>query len=176
MRYDQDDPYWKDEAFSGTVAEVTVPVSSITGWYDIFLADQLRDFQALVAAGRPPRLTIGPWGHADPAGMAAAIWEVVGSAVRSRAASSRRPGTGAAVRDGHKAVAGLRPVAAGGLPAAALAPALRRGAGAGCQPGLAADTFTYDPNDPTPSLGGPKLDGNGPGPKDNRPLEKRPTY
>ncbi|MBY8875503.1 CocE/NonD family hydrolase [Micromonospora sp. PLK6-60] len=34
-------------------------------------------------------------------------------------------------------------------------------------------TLTYDPNDPTPSVGGPKLDGNGPGPKDNRSLEKR---
>jgi uncharacterized protein len=34
-------------------------------------------------------------------------------------------------------------------------------------------TFTYDPDDPTPSLGGPKLDANAPGPRDNRPLEKR---
>lgn len=34
-------------------------------------------------------------------------------------------------------------------------------------------TFTYDPDDPTPALGGPKLDGNRPGPRDNRPLEKR---
>jgi putative CocE/NonD family hydrolase len=45
------------------VADVTVPVSSIGGWYDIFLPGQLRDFEILRDAGRPARLTIGPWAH-----------------------------------------------------------------------------------------------------------------
>ncbi|WP_308042700.1 CocE/NonD family hydrolase C-terminal non-catalytic domain-containing protein [Micromonospora sp. PLK6-60] len=43
----------------------------------------------------------------------------------------------------------------------------------GVSPASPPSTFTYDPNDPTPSVGGPKLDGNGPGPRDNRSLEKR---
>jgi len=47
---------------------VTVPVSSIGGWYDIFLPGQLRDFQALQTAGRPARLTVGPWVHGRPDG------------------------------------------------------------------------------------------------------------
>jgi uncharacterized protein len=34
--------------------------------------------------------------------------------------------------------------------------------------------FTYDPNDPTPSLGGPKLNPTGAGAVDNRTLEARP--
>ncbi|MFK5073254.1 hypothetical protein ACI4BE_27400, partial [Klebsiella pneumoniae] len=55
----------------------TVPVSSVTGWYDIFLEDQLRDFSALAEAGRTPRLTVGPWWHADPRGMGASVSEVV---------------------------------------------------------------------------------------------------
>lgn len=42
-----------------------MPVSSIGGWYDIFLSGQLRDFQALHEAERPVRLTIGPWTHAE---------------------------------------------------------------------------------------------------------------
>ena len=40
-----------------------MPVSSIAGWYDIFLPGQLRDFRALQEAGRPARLTVGPWTH-----------------------------------------------------------------------------------------------------------------
>jgi uncharacterized protein len=48
---------------SHRVSEITVPVSSIGGWYDIFLPGQLRDFLALQAAGRSTRLTIGPWPH-----------------------------------------------------------------------------------------------------------------
>ncbi|MEV7629030.1 CocE/NonD family hydrolase [Actinoplanes sp. NPDC089786] len=43
----------------------------------------------------------------------------------------------------------------------------------GVNPASPPSTFTYDPDDPTPALGGPKLDGNRPGPRDNRPLEKR---
>ena len=38
----------------------------ISGWYDLFLPLQLRDYARLVAAGRPPRLTVGPWGHGSP--------------------------------------------------------------------------------------------------------------
>ncbi|WP_200305379.1 CocE/NonD family hydrolase [Streptomyces adelaidensis] len=42
---------------------MTVPFSSIGGWYDIFLPGQIRDFTTLRAAGREARLTIGPWTH-----------------------------------------------------------------------------------------------------------------
>jgi putative CocE/NonD family hydrolase len=45
------------------VADVTVPVNSIGGWYDIFLPGQLEDFRILQDAGRGPRLTVGPWTH-----------------------------------------------------------------------------------------------------------------
>ncbi|WP_105970346.1 CocE/NonD family hydrolase [Streptomyces geranii] len=50
------------------VTGVSVPVSSIGGWYDIFLPGQLRDFRALQEAGRPARLTVGPWAHLSPHG------------------------------------------------------------------------------------------------------------
>ena len=60
---DADDPRWAGIDHRHRVAEVSVPVSSIGGWYDIFLPGQLRDFQILQEAGRPARLTIGPWTH-----------------------------------------------------------------------------------------------------------------
>lgn len=63
LAHDAEDPRWQPVDHSRRVASVTVPVSSIGGWYDIFLPGQIRDFCAVVAAGKPARLTIGPWTH-----------------------------------------------------------------------------------------------------------------
>ena len=58
-----DDPRWAGIDHRHRVAGVQVPVSSIGGWYDIFLPGQLRDFRVLQQAGNPARLMIGPWTH-----------------------------------------------------------------------------------------------------------------
>ena len=42
------------------------PVSMVTGWWDLFLPGQLRDYQAIRAAGVTARITIGPWLHGEP--------------------------------------------------------------------------------------------------------------
>ncbi len=63
LRHDADDPYWAAINHRDRVAETTVPVSSVGGWYDIFLPGQLRDFTVLQDAGRTARLTVGPWTH-----------------------------------------------------------------------------------------------------------------
>ena len=55
-----------------------MPVSSIGGWYDIFLPGQLRDFQILQEAGRPARLTVGPWTHASMGAFRASMRETLG--------------------------------------------------------------------------------------------------
>ncbi|MGX9898939.1 CocE/NonD family hydrolase [Arthrobacter sp. SA17] len=65
LAFDAKHEYWADADHSHRVAGVSVPVSSIGGWYDIFLPGQLRDFQTLQDAGRPARLTVGPWTHAQ---------------------------------------------------------------------------------------------------------------
>lgn len=63
LAYDADHEHWAEVDHSQRVAEVNVPVSSIGGWYDIFLPGQLRDFQVLQSKGRAARLTVGPWTH-----------------------------------------------------------------------------------------------------------------
>jgi putative CocE/NonD family hydrolase len=63
LSHDADDPYWAAINHRDRVAATAVPVSSVAGWYDIFLPGQLRDFTVLQAAGRPARLTVGPWTH-----------------------------------------------------------------------------------------------------------------
>jgi len=44
---------------------VQVPSLNVGGWYDIFLADTITNFQAMRALGRPAKLLIGPWTHLD---------------------------------------------------------------------------------------------------------------
>jgi putative CocE/NonD family hydrolase len=63
LAHDAGDAHWRPVDHSHRVASVTAPVSSIGGWYDIFLPGQIRDFRGVVAAGKPARLTIGPWTH-----------------------------------------------------------------------------------------------------------------
>ncbi|MGW2291610.1 CocE/NonD family hydrolase [Streptomyces phaeochromogenes] len=63
LAHDADDPRWSSFDRRHRVADVTVPVSSIGGWYDIFLPGQLRDFTTLRDAGLLARLTVGPWTH-----------------------------------------------------------------------------------------------------------------
>ncbi len=60
-----DDDYWKPVNYSARVGEVTIPIYLMGGWYDLFLDWQLKDYQALRAAGRHPFLLIGPWVHGD---------------------------------------------------------------------------------------------------------------
>ncbi|MBK3574955.1 CocE/NonD family hydrolase [Streptomyces sp. MBT65] len=63
LTHDADDPFWAPLDHRERVADITVPASLIGGWYDFFLPGQLRDFRTLQEAGRPARLTVGPWPH-----------------------------------------------------------------------------------------------------------------
>ncbi|WP_083950160.1 CocE/NonD family hydrolase [Herbidospora yilanensis] len=175
VRHDPSSTYLEGLDRSGTVADVTVPVSSVTGWYDIFLADQLQDFTTLVDAGRQPRLTVGPWWHADPRGMGASITQVVEWA--SAVATGQEPPHQAPVRLYVMGAEEWRDFAS--WPPAGYEPRQLHLRADGTLAGTAGSaqppsTFIYDPNDPTPSLGGAKLNPTGAGPVDNRKLEERP--
>ncbi|HEY4455936.1 MAG TPA: CocE/NonD family hydrolase [Pseudonocardiaceae bacterium] len=60
------DDFWKPINHRPLVAKLTTPTTMVTGWYDLFLPAQLDDFRDLQRAGRSTRITIGPWAHADP--------------------------------------------------------------------------------------------------------------
>jgi hypothetical protein len=60
------DDFWKPVNHRPLVSKLTTPTSMVTGWYDLFLPAQLDDFRDLQRAGRSTRITIGPWAHADP--------------------------------------------------------------------------------------------------------------
>jgi putative CocE/NonD family hydrolase len=70
-----DDPFWAPIDHSARLAQITAPVLQVGGWYDIFLPTQLADHATLVAAGNQPRLVIGPWTHTSRQGFAAQVTE-----------------------------------------------------------------------------------------------------
>jgi hypothetical protein len=168
------DDFWKDRRFSGTLGEVTAPVSMVTGWHDIFLPLQLRDYAALRQAGQDPYLLIGPWRHADQPCAQAWVAEsmpwlrahLAGGSGALRQEPVRIFVTGA---DEWRSLPAWPPPARphrwhlhpGGVLAQDAPPI--------AEP----DRYTYDPADPTPSLAGP-WGLTGQARVDNRSVEARP--
>ncbi|MCA1647526.1 MAG: CocE/NonD family hydrolase [Chloroflexi bacterium] len=49
---------------AGKHDRVQVPTFNVGGWFDIFLADTIANYDAMRRLGRPTKLLIGPWTHA----------------------------------------------------------------------------------------------------------------
>jgi uncharacterized protein len=175
VRHDRPgDPWWTATDFSGRVGQVTAPDHVIGGWYDIFLPQTIRDYQALVAAGRRPYLTVGPWTHTDPAIVRTSVPEalrwfrahLLGEEAELREAPVRVFVLGA--REWRDLPSwpppGVGPQRWRLHPSGRLALDL--------PPESSPDRYRYDPADPTPNVGGAGM-GRSTGPKDNRKLESR---
>jgi putative CocE/NonD family hydrolase len=168
--------YWAERGHAVRRADVTAPVLMVGGWHDIFLPWQIDDYATLRAAGARPRLTIGPWTHGSFGLMRHSVSESV---------AWFRAHTG----DGECAAHDPVRVHVGGAnewwefdewpPAGARTRdrfLLADGA-LGARPGRPDATparFRYDPADPTPAVGGPRLIAKTAGRRDNRVLEARP--
>ncbi|WP_199752600.1 CocE/NonD family hydrolase [Actinoplanes sp. ATCC 53533] len=171
LAHDAADPRWAGIDHRHRVAEVSVPVSSIGGWYDIFLPGQLRDFQILQQAGRPARLTIGPWTHTS--GDGTAITEAVEFGLAH--ARGEQPPERAPVRlfvTGEEAWRDFAAWPPAGYPERRLH-LWPGGALSGEPAGASApDEYRYDPADPTPAVGGVRMVRDS-GRVDNTALEAR---
>ncbi|MET7418400.1 CocE/NonD family hydrolase [Dactylosporangium sp. NPDC005555] len=168
--------YWTQRGHTHSLPKVTAPVLMIGGWYDIFLPWQLADYTALRAAGLRPHLTVGPWNH----GSAGLFQHSAAEAV-----AWFRAHTGGPERIRERPVR----VHVGGTAAWRELPEwppassatqhwyMRRNGNlsTAAEPaGAHLEGFTYDPRNPTPALGGPRLVSKIAGRRDNRPLEDRP--
>ncbi|MGI5237517.1 CocE/NonD family hydrolase [Dactylosporangium sp. CA-139066] len=175
---DPTSPYWTQRGHTHRLPKVTAPVLMIGGWYDIFLPWQLADYMALRAAGQQPYLTIGPWNH----GSAGLFQQSAAEAVAWFRAHTGGPET---IRD-HPVrvhVGGANgwlelpdwPPTKSHPQQWYLHPSnhLTQSEPSANEP-LPLDSFVYNPKDPTPAVGGPRLVGKIAGRRDNRPLESRP--
>jgi len=161
-----DDPYWAGSFPEPEAHDLAVPASMATGWFDLGLDQVLEDYAELRRAGRDVDLLIGPWTHQSALERG---WPEVFTQALARLRGEPRD---APVR-----------VHVGGadewrdLPEWPPAEAEERHWFLGPEtlasaPGDGISTFTYDPRDPTPSIGGPLQSRTG-GARDNAVLEKR---
>jgi len=171
------DPYWARRRADPDISAAP-PVHLLGGWYDVVIDQTLDSYQRLRQAGRTVRLIVGPWNHTS--GFSHAMPIIAGEALAWLRAHLT----------GNGDVPGPTPVRVhvgeiGGpgnwrdladWPPAAVAQSWHLHAGGTLTdgPGEGTSSFRYDPRDPTPSVGGPRMDSNGFGPKDNRRLEARP--
>ncbi|GAA3222933.1 CocE/NonD family hydrolase [Nonomuraea helvata] len=178
LAHDADDPFWAPADHRHRVADITVPMSLVGGWYDMFLPGQLRDYRVLQDAGSATaRLTVGPWAHMS---FLAISESVTREALEFGLAYARdqRPPERAPVRlfvmgedKWHDFPSwpppGYEPQRFHLQPGGALSTE----APADSSP----DGYRYDPADPTPTAGGVRLSPTAKeGPVDNAAIEARP--
>ncbi|MGP0030272.1 MAG: CocE/NonD family hydrolase [Acidimicrobiales bacterium] len=168
------DPWWDPIDFGRHPGDVP-PATLVGGWYDLFLLAQLADYAALRQAGRDVRLTVGPWTHASPRGLAASLRDGLEWFDAHVGPGRREPGR-APVRVFVMGADRWEDFGDWPPPADQQSWRLGRGGTLGVEAaqGGAPDRFLYDPADPTPALGGPSLVGKSAGPKDQRLREERP--
>jgi len=180
LRYGRDDPHWAPLNFSNLLTELDVPVLLIDGWYDYHRRYMWQDYRIL--RSRPhtrARLVVGPWSHVgtDP--------KVVNEETRRWFDDHRRSTPAATESESSTSLRLFVTPDRGWVEAPEWPPTgsasttlyLSTGQSVVSFAGAdaAVDAYTYDPNDPTPSvgiagLGGPDVAM----PTDNSALEARP--
>lgn len=176
LAHDADAPRWAEVDHSHRVADIAIPVSSVGGWYDIFLPGQIRDHQALQTAGRQARLTVGPWSHTSRGVGVEAASEALGFGLAH--ARGEQPPERAPVRLFVMGEETWRDFPSWPPPGYApqrfhLHPGGTLAADAAGE--SAPDGYRYDAADPTPAVGGVRLAlGVKAGRVDNTRLEARP--
>jgi len=194
---------WEYLNIEGKYENVDAPTFHIGGWYDCFIGETLRQYEAMKersreAGMRPPSLMVGPWTHGDFGSTFGELDFGIGSsgmfldykgdltAAHLRWFDATLKGDERALRDtppvkvfvmGENRWRGYEEWPPPGSHREdwylISGGSLRR------EPGGAADEparYEYDPEDPVPTLGGPVLMAaiHGSGPKDQRPMESRP--
>ena len=155
------DDFWKPINHRPLVAKLTTPTSMVTGWYDLFLPAQLDDFRDLQRAGRSTRITIGPWAHADPGNLKTMLADTANFLVAHLGGNTselNRAPVRVYLQHAERWLDFPTWPPEEATPTPIHLHAGRRLEWAGPTMGEP-DQFDFDPADPTPSTGGPLLNG-----------------
>jgi putative CocE/NonD family hydrolase len=168
------DDFWARADHNHADLSKLPPVSMVTGWWDLFLAEQLRDYAAIRAAGVTATLTVGPWLHAEPGELRAISRQDV-TWLRQHF-DGGPPSADPPVRVYLQQAGSWLKLEQWPPPGVVATPYYLRTAGRlapEAEPGDPMPAwFVYDPAEPTPSAGGPVLQP--PGKQvDNGPIESR---
>lgn len=180
------DPFWEGLSLRGRHHEVEVPVLNVAGWYDVFTSGGIENFQSLRDANRTSKLVVGPWAHND--------WGT-GLGDVDFGPDSKRAFPGLAVEWFDRWLKDVEPADDSAVTYFSMGDCTWRRASEWPPPGTAtvafglgsdgvlgstggsSDTYTYDPGNPVPSVGGqgccyaPQSPF---GPYDQRVIEARP--
>lgn len=151
------------------------PIHLLGGWYDFMLGDMLRDYATLRAADNAPYLTIGPWHHVHPEISGATLREALDwydAHLKRRPERLRRKPVKVYLMGAEE----WRQFDRWPPPSQSTPFYLQDDGRLTLQRSTvkaSSQTYTFDPCDPTPAVGGP-LFYSGAGARDNRELEARP--
>jgi putative CocE/NonD family hydrolase len=169
------DAFWQPLDHTHRLSVRTPPVSFVSGWSDFMLDQLLRDYARLVDAGQQPHLTIGPWTHVSPDLQMESIrqtlfWMDAKLLGRDDKLRKRPVRIWVSGEERWREFDSYPPVE----PEAQIWQ-LHPGGVLSQRPVKASppDTYTYNPADPTPAVGGAMFAFKGAGPADQAPLEKR---
>jgi putative CocE/NonD family hydrolase len=174
---DPEDPLWRHLRLGPALERVTVPVLLQTGWQDRFPAQMIEQYERLQQRGVEVGRTIGPWTHVETAtnGAAVLMTEALGWLAEHLAGTNgrRRPSP---VRICVTGAQEWRYLETWPPPTSERVLYLQPGGGLDDTPPSSTTgptTFTYDPADPTPAVGGRVINPAIGGHRDNRKLEER---
>ena len=153
---EHDDPFWAPLQLHAALDRTEIPVLLLSGWQDLFIEQTLAQYAQLRARGVPVAVTIGPWNHSHMLrkGAPTVLRETLawlGTHLAGNDGASRSP-----VRI-HVNGAGWIDLEDWPPPMPEQVRHLQPGGrlGDAMPPDTApASTFTYDPADPTPTIGG----------------------
>ena len=172
----KDDEYWAPANFQKDISNLDVPNHMVSGWYDVMLPGLMKHYDIICSSGQRPFLTIGPWSHFEGE---ASFQSMHHSIVWMRS-----------MLLGDKKLLRKNPVRVYVMganewreydsfpPAGVAAKTLFLQPGKKLSkikaPDSQPDAYTYDPSNPTPSVGGAyRTAGTGKSSVDNRKLEAR---
>ncbi|VAW23041.1 X-Pro dipeptidyl-peptidase-like [hydrothermal vent metagenome] len=170
--------FWEKRDHKHRLDENTPPNCFVSGWYDIMVDQHIADYLRLVKAGNTPHLTIGPWFHTDNEMQGECLRQTI-SWMRAHLMEERDVLRKKPVRLFVSGINQWRDYQSYPVAITENRPLYLVANGAlvpkfAAAPDCASDTFTYDPYDPTPNVGGAIFAFIGAGAKDNRELEARP--
>jgi uncharacterized protein len=173
-RPEADDPYWTPRRMTDALDRAEVPILLLTGWQDVFLDQTLLQYRRLRDRGVTVAITIGPWTHGDMTtrGAGRLSRESLAWLSAHLAHQPTTPRTGVRVNVVHQGWVELPD-----WPPATAEQVLHLGATGRLTDTPAASStapavFTYDPADPTPTVGGRLLSAAG-GYRDDSVLAER---
>ncbi len=156
---DRDDPFWDRMRYPVALEQTQVPVLLLSGWQDLFLDQALAQFRTLRDRGAEVALTVGPWTHTEmlTKGLRTVMAESL-DWLGTHLAGAERPSRTSPVRV-YVTGAGQWRELPDWPPETSgrswwLQPGGRLADGPSATDAAEAVSFTYDPADPTPTVGG----------------------